>query len=97
MSTDPFHNLQEDVIGVLACPITESAWELADGAPLADAPAHDPEACVSGLPLRDGTWTFTVNDLDRGNGLALLPDVSALVSAQVVFEVTPTPAPENAR
>lgn len=96
-STSEFHQIQKETLQVLACTITDAEWAIDDGASFGDAPAFDPDDCVTGVPLRDGRWTFALGTLAATNGVALVPDVGAATTAQVTFEVTPTPTPTNAR
>lgn len=72
-------------VGVLACAITEESWEFKDGAPLDQAPTHDPDRCVAG-ERGEGAFTFGIGSLDARFGVALIPDATTPgTTARVTF------------
>ena len=71
---------------VVACPITDAAWNEAPDQSLDAAPPWDATACVTGVE-DEGEWTFDLNgfDADGDAGFALVPDASAPADFQITF------------
>lgn len=74
---------------VQACEITEPGWAEEQEMSFEEAPEWDPDACASGTPNDDGTWTFALAAFapaSEGPGFALVPGPEAPVDFQVTFE-----------
>jgi hypothetical protein len=73
---------------VQLCQITDAGWEAGEDQAMADAPAHDPDACTPGQQGADGTWSFSLalfDDPADDRGLALVPTADAPLDFQITF------------
>jgi len=86
----PGANVLEPFAGLLLCPVLETGWRVGDGeTSLADAPAYDCGAAVPGVRADTGSrWTFDLGAVDptRDAGFAIVPDIAASPSFQVVLQ-----------
>jgi hypothetical protein len=86
----PGANVLEPFAGLQLCPVLEAGWRVGDGdTSLVDAPAYDCGAAVPGVRAATGDrWTFDLSAFEatRDAGFAIVPDVAASPSFQVVLQ-----------
>lgn len=85
LATDPAGARAAETAKVQACAITTSDWEEGEAKSFSSAPKWNPERCAEGTRADDGSWTFSLADVDTTNGIALVPGAGAPLDSQVAF------------